>query len=339
MKDSELSQAHHGPSTSTAQALQRIRRAKLKRLLNGGVATSAVATLAVQGLGACAVDDEGATTLDQTEVAPNVPAPGDGKADWAQYEGERNTDMVVYRGEYWTEQSDCNTRAGCMSLDLILKVFVKPVPAANLDAKRVGVVFRLPSWEPGRTATAMGSYYSSYDGMEEWHVRIRMRQWDGTIIPVFNAWYQDGLGHTYYDDNMGEFHAADGWGQAIHQLWWNGTDVQVNDSGVSGQIVVRVADLDWDKELDLVWTTNDWQDVHISGLGSPSDKNAWFWVEDSYYGRDVFRMNLNIPGSYEEFEYAIVYRHGVTNNAIPYEFWDNAGGYNYTVTRGGPPGY
>lgn len=313
-------------------ALQRVRRAKVSRLLNGGLATGAVAALGLQGLAGCAAEDESSATQNQTEYSPNVPAPGKTQNNT---EGQRNTDMVRYDGESWTEQSDCNSRAGCMTLDVILKVLVRPVAGANLDAKRVGVVFRLPSWEPGRTATAIGSYYTSNDGWEEWHVRVRRPNWDPTFVPIFTAWYKDGKNGVYYDDNQGEFHAVDGYHQAIYNRHWgdNATSVQVSSSGVTGTISVQLADLDWDKQVDLVWTTDDWATVGVYSLGE--GQNAWHWMYDSYNGYDIFNIDLNIPGSASEFTYAVVYRHGVINGAEPYEFWANNGGYNFTVTSDG----
>lgn len=317
-------------ATSAAEvtdALARIRQAKVRRLLGNTLATSAVVGVGAQGLTACAVDSGDEVAAEQEQAA----------TDWTRGEGERNTAMVQYRGDFWTESSQCNTRAGCMVLDAVLKVFVKPVAAANLDTKRVGVVFRLPYWEPDEYATATGTYFSTVGDMEEWHVRIRMRPWERPLIPVFNAWYQDGLGHTYYDDNEGEYHVAAGHDRPLSQAWCcieEANDVQVTDQGVEGGIGLRVVDLDWDKEIEIVWTTDQWQTANTYGLGD--GLNAWYWTRDLYSGQDVFRIDLDIPGDVEQFEYAVVYRHGVVNGAVPYEFWDNNGGNNYVVTRGAP---
>src|SRR2546421_12124558 len=64
--------------------------------------------------------------------------PGSGTveaADWAQYEGIRNTAMVSYTGAWW---ADCtaNTRFGCGSMAVHLKVRVKPVAGADINWKR-----------------------------------------------------------------------------------------------------------------------------------------------------------------------------------------------------------
>jgi hypothetical protein len=328
---SSLSPSASPRDTDFQTLLAQVRVAKAKRLLQRGVAAGSVAIVGVQGLAACS--DEAYEPPEDKAVGPNVPVPGvdPGKSDWAQYEGERRTDMVQYRGDYFTETSDCNTRAGCMGLDIILKVFVKQQAGANLDAKRIGVVFRFPDWEPGQTETAMGTFHAAgNDGWEEWHVRIRVRRWQttGTPIPVFNAWYQDGLNHTYYDDNAGEFHVAAAQSPINHYPAWDG--VKIDAAGVKGTLGVEIADLDYDKQVELVWTTDRWQTVSYFGLGEGANK--WRWVEDRWGGKDWFEINVDIPGSTDSFEYAVVYRHGVVNDARTYEFWANGGGSNYVVT-------
>jgi len=316
------------------ELLSRARKAKAANVMRKGVAASAMALAGAQGM-SCANDETGATTANDTEVsAPNIPRPGNEAT--GQYQGERRTDMVSYKGDYWTEMSNCGTRAGCMDYDFILKVFVKPVQGANLDAKRVGVLFRVPSWQAGRAEMALGQYYATNNDTEEWHVRIRLHPWmDSPQALVFDAFYQDGVGHTYYDDNNGEFHVAAQYANGIIRQMWccenELTQVQVNSTGVSGQIGVVVSDLDYDKELDLLWTTDAWAHTNTAGMGGAASNN-WQWVRDTYSGYEVWRMYLDLPASNPQaFEYAIVYKHGVINNAKTYEFWDNNGGSNYVV--------
>ncbi|HTM22147.1 MAG TPA: hypothetical protein VL172_16620, partial [Kofleriaceae bacterium] len=79
-------------------------------------------------------------------------------ADWAQYEGQRRTDKVSYLGSFWSECRAPNTRFGCGSVDLILKVRVRPTPGASIDWKRVGVVWRSPYDPTERTGN--GSYFA-----------------------------------------------------------------------------------------------------------------------------------------------------------------------------------
>ncbi len=326
------SHASSGPDANTL--LAQLRAAKAKRMLQRGVLSGSVAIVGLQGLAACSEDATEPEPEDKA-VGPNVPTPGmdPGKTDWAQFEGERRTDMVQYRGESFTETSDCNTRAGCMGLDIILKVFVRQQAGANLDAKRVGVVYRFPDWEVGQTETALGSYFAAgTDGWEEWHVRIRVRKYATTSlpVPVFNAWYQDGLNHTFYDDNEGEFHVTSPAGHSpiTHYPPYEG--VKIDAQGVKGKLGVEVADLDYDKQIEMVYSTDRWQTVSTFGMGEGANK--WRWVEDHWGGRDWFEIDLDIAGTTDRFEYAIVYRHGIVNDARTYEFWANGGGSNYVVT-------
>ena len=328
----------HSSTELDKDIIRRIRRAKAQRLLSRGITAGAAAMVGVHGLAACNADDGTEPESGDDATSPNVPVPGgveEGKADWAQYEGERNTDMVVYEGDSWTEQSQCNTRGGCVELIVTLKVVVTPVAGANVDAKRVGVVYRSIAWDEGETETALGTYFTTRDdGKEEWHVPVHIHGWGG-FLPVFNAWYQDGSGKTYYDDNQGEFHVAQGRTNAVRQINepWSGatTDVELNSGGVTGVVSAMVADIDYDKNVELVWTTDNWETVNTYGIGDT--ENGWRWVQDSYGGMDIFSIPLNIPGSYDTFEYAIVYTHGVVHNATPYEFWDNNYGRNFVITQ------
>lgn len=53
------------------------------------------------------------------------------------------------------------------------------------------------------------------------------------------------------------------------------------------------------------------------------------------YGADYERWdaNINLPGNFNQFQYAIVYRHGTVNGATVYDFSDNNGGQNFVVLR------
>jgi hypothetical protein len=313
-------------------------RAESHDLLRTGVTAGTIGIAALTGVAGC--NEDGDTTGDDTIDTPSVPVPGSDKADWAQLEGKRDTSMVVFQGDYWTERAPCYDRF-CSALDVMVKVHIKPVEGANQSTKRIGVVVSRPG--SGESQTYVGSYFSTNNGLEEWHVRVGSRTNYTSQYPlfVFTAWYQDGKGNTWYDDNKGEFHAvcAGDRYRVISQAWCCTdpvTKVLLDDNGVSGKIVATIADLDYDKELALVWTTDDWATVNTSAMGGPDELNKWHWVNDSWGGADIWEINLAIPGSFTKFEYAIVYRHGVTNDAKVYEFWDNNGGRNYVVTKADP---
>jgi hypothetical protein len=255
--------------------------------------------------------------------------------DWAQYEGKRDTGMVSFTGHWYAECASPNTRFGCGDLAMHFFVRVKPQAHADLDWKRVGVVFRSPSDMTERTA--VGHYQFTYgNGDEEWRVTIQVPQWQSVI--VFDAWYQDGAGSTWIDDNEGEFHVVNA-GPAYNVVRtepWLQT-VTVTEAGVGGRLSAQVADLDFDKQLELVATKDGWQTVLRFGIGAAGDKNKWYWVEDfPYSNRERWHIDLDLPGGADRFEFAVGYKHGVVNGAKVYEFWDNNGGSNYRVERGEP---
>lgn len=309
-------------STSFEEALSH-----LKRATGIAVRTGALAGLLAVGPGAgflgCAVD-EGPST-------PQDPFLDLGAADtWLDGEGIRSTDMVSYLDSSWHEYYDCNTRGGCMGVSVFLKVLVQPVAGANLDAKRVGVVY---NGTIGESQTAEGDYFTTYDdGMEEWHVRVDRRGYDPGVIR-FNTWYQDGLGNTYYDDNNGEGHIDAYLGAhsvIYHYQSWE-QPLAIGENGVQGHLDLSVADLDYDKDIRLIWTTDNWVTSNEFVIGDPSATNTLHWIEDTYTGYERWGIDLDIDGPVQRFEYALVYRHGVVNDADLYEFWDNNGGHNYVI--------
>lgn len=308
--------------------------AALEKLLGGGgpvarlVRTGALAGAIALSLGPAAtgcIAPAGDETEEVSEAEEAVI--GGGQSDWAQGEGQRNPTMVSYYGERWWSFTDCGSRFGCQGIDLFIKLRVKPVAGASLDWKKVGVVYRTPG--SNDLVTALGSYFTTWgNGDEEWHVKVHLRSAQNLVS--FNAWYQDGAGHTYFDDNSGELHAiAIGSSAAAITHLWQNTNVAITPQGVEGTVSVRLADIDFDKQVAMVWTTDDWQTVGWMNMGSGA--NQWRWVED--YGSDYERwdVDVSLPGNFSKFQYAIVYRHGVVNGAALYEFWDNNGGSNWVV--------
>jgi hypothetical protein len=251
--------------------------------------------------------------------------------DWAQYEGQRDTRMVKFTGE-WSSSCTYNTRFGCGSVLLQAIVKVQPVEHADLAWKRVGVVYRTPDDPTERTA--IGSYSRTLDnGDEEW--RVSFLAPGSEPVVVFDAWYQDGRGKTWIDDNQGELHVINVGPayQVIRVEPWLNT-VAVTDTGVAGRLSLQLADLDFDKQLEVVATKDNWQTTLRLGMGNPGDKNKLYWVEDFPYapGRERWQIDVDLPGGSDHFEYALLYRHGVVNGARSYEFWDNNFGSNYRVT-------
>ncbi len=254
---------------------------------------------------------------------------------WSQDQGQRNTQMVSYQNAYWTECRQPNTRFGCGSYEIFLKVRVRPVHGVDLQWKKVGATYRVPFDLHDRTA--VGSYHATLPGGdEEWHVPLSVSSSQSTVL--FDLWYQDGAYHTWVDDNQGEFHVVNT-GAASNVLRaepWLST-VAVTPSGVKGKLSVQIADLDYDKQLVLVGTTDGWRTRIDLGMGNRGDKNRLSWVEDlPWSGFERWDIELDLPGDFQRFEYAIGYHHGVVNGATRYSFWDNNWGQNYIVDRPAP---
>ena len=152
---------------------------------------------------------------------------------------------------------------------------------------------------------------------------------------TFTAWYQDGKGNTLYDDNAGELHAVAYQGNHVIVRQDRGaTDVHITDSGVTGRVVAIVANLDFDKFVRMVWTTDNWKTAHEFDPGDADKTNAWHWLDSQGPQFERWEIKLDVPGPVERFEYALLYRHGTVNGAKTYDFWDNDGGMNYLVTKG-----
>jgi hypothetical protein len=332
----KLPKSYEGESRTFGESIERLlarARGTSGLLLRGGALAGAL-LLSAPALPGCDGGGSGEGAPTTGDDGPNYTA---GKADWVEDEGQRNTEMVRFEGGYWHQYKDCSNRGGCSGVDVFVKVLVKPVAEANLDAKRVGVLFQATSWQGTFEATATANYFGTReDGWEEWHAVVSRRGYEPGFFS-FTTWYQDGKGHTYYDDNSGEKHVAvyQGIYTVIRQDWEH-TLLQVGDEGVQGTISVILADIDYDKDLRLVWTTDGWASTNESRMGSVDRPNEWYWMEDLWSGQERWEIDVDLPGPVDAFEYAIVYRHGVVNDAKPYAFWDNNGGGNYRVTRPTP---
>jgi hypothetical protein len=241
--------------------------------------------------------------------------------------------MVAFTGEWSTSCAGQNTRFGCGSIAVHLNVRVAPRASANLEWKRVGVVYHAP--DDSTEHTAIGNYSRTLaGGDEEWQVTVIVPS--QLTIVVFDAWYQDGTGQTWVDDNQGELHVVNA-GPAYNVVraepWLN--TLALGETSVTGSISVQLADLDFDKQLELVATKDGWATTLRLGTGVTGDKNKFYWVEDFPFapGRERWQIDLDLPGGTDHFEYAVVYRHGIVNGAKTYEFWDNNNGSNYHLER------
>lgn len=140
---------------------------------------------------------------------------------WVHREGERNREMVFYDptsyfGIHCTSRADEAYHDSVYEGSAIWKIRIRPVAWANLETKRVGLIEFYPGWPPGteREDTHLASFYAVRDdGTEEWQVSRRWKTSGGDTTPrqasTFLVWYQDGAGHTYYDDNDGALYTVD----------------------------------------------------------------------------------------------------------------------------------
>lgn len=303
---------------------------RLGAFVKGGAFAGAMTFAAAPTVAGClATTDRSDEPLGEAEEAVLA----NGQSDWAQQQGQRNTSMVRYYQESWWSwnYTTCSSRFCPQYIDVFLKLAVRPVAGANLDQKRVGVVYRAPG--SNELTTVTGNYFTTWnDGDEEWHIKVTVPS--SQVFLSFNAWYQDGAGNTFYDDNVGELHAVTAGPTSIAVVQMGGdpfTTVSLDETGVHGSVSARLMDVDYDKQVDMVYTLDNWQTSHWLSVGTGD--NAWHWVED--YGQDYERwtVDLDLPGDFQEMQYAIRYRHGVVNGAHAYEFWDNHNGQNYVVSR------
>lgn len=250
-----------------------------------------------------------------------------GQKDWAQQLGTRDTSKVRYYDEYWRDFTDCSGRYGCMSITVFVKVLIKPEWGAPLALKKIGAVYR----EVGKNdpITVNGYYFATRgDGMEEWHIPIKSSRHEGAF--TFTAWYEDGKGGRFYDDNNGELYAlawTDAWRDysTLRQDYPETTAKHVAAGGMAapgafGTLAFVVEDLDFDKELKLLYSTDNWTTTETITLGTPADKNKLYWVKNLGADYEQWKVNLEVPGNFSAFQFKLVYRHGVTLGARPTEF-------------------
>lgn len=326
-------------STPRESLLLHLREVALRQMKKGG-ALGALVIGAAPSVAACVDGDLPPETADEHGTSQL----GTGEKDWAQLQGQRNADMIRPQGSSWHEFVNCGSRGGCMGVDVWVKLLVSPQQGADLNQKRVGVEYRTGDSSGQSIARYFTTYTEGADaGMEEWHAKVYLRTWE---LPVFtyNAWYQDGRGNTYYDDNDGELHAASYRGdQAVIQPYnhpWDGGDnpaLRVDETGVHGKLSIAVADLDFDKQIEMVYAVDgEWQEPALTfGMagGDASQKNKWHWVADLWTGYERWEIDIDLPGDYDTFEYAILYKHGVKGHARAYDYWMNGGGRNFIVHR------
>lgn len=237
---------------------------------------------------------------------------------------------------YFSEFYNCSNRGGCAVANLVIKVLVKPVVGGDLNKKRVGVSWQKPlgSYGDGGFQTAYGSFFSTrnVDGenMEEWHVPVNLHQAYSSNV-TYSVWYDTGVeNQSFYNNNGGAYHAA-----GLHVLYMDylttsSEGPRVTSAGIRGIVRIQVANLAYDKDIVLLYSTDKWKTVRELKMGQ-GEVNAWRWVSNEW-GYDKFEIELDMPDVVEEMEYAVVYRHAAGRQV--HEFWLNNDGQNYRALKG-----
>lgn len=268
------------------------------------------------------------------EVARATRAQPSEATDWVRAQGKRDSEVVRYMHHCWTVVARHDARMAPETAHVFLRIGVRPPPGADLDRRRVGVVYKLLS-KPERV-TELGNYSGvRADGTEEWQVRVSLPAAEPGVF-TFLAWYQDGRGTPLYDDNEGQLHVAP-WkpGFEIIRMDPRETSIVVDDLGVRGKVSIAIADLEYHKDIRMVCSMDGWK-THLELGNEGAECNGWRWVRDLWGGFQQWRIELDQPGACEEFEYAMVYRHAAVDAATIYEFWADNGQENFRVRKGQP---
>jgi hypothetical protein len=259
------------------------------------------------------------------------PQPAPPVVDELRDKGRRAPDIVHYLQSFWIDSRSRKAPGAMHEVDVFLRVGVRRPQGVDAEGRRAGVVYKLLGSadrhvQEGVFARKLES------GEEEWQVRLCLHETSPGVVPFF-VWYDDGRGQVYYDDNARQLHVVvwkEGFEVVRHEF--ESTTLEVTDAGVRGTLSVLLADLEYDKEVGLVWTTDGWKTHQEFGTGE-APIHAWHWVRDAFEGFQQWQIALDLPGSFEAFEYAIVYRHGAVEGATRFEFWADNGHRNFVVRR------
>ena len=115
---------------------------------------------------------------------------------------------------------------------------------------------------------------------------------------------------------------------------WGGTKITVSPADIKGNVSLVLTDLDYDKDVRIRYTTDDWKTQKEIPMGLRGQKNVVAYDSKLGWGQERWVAELDLPAAgVSRLQYAIVYKHGTINGATPQEFWDNNGGQNFVVLQ------
>jgi hypothetical protein len=245
--------------------------------------------------------------------------------------GTRAPEVVRWEGGLWTDERDTDGRGAPRDIDVFLRIAVSRAAGVDGEVRKAGVIYKLPGSPEEHEQE--GNFASRIDeGAEEWHVRICLHARSPGVIGLL-VWYDDGRGRVFFDDNAGEMHVA-AWKQGFEVIRHEPSSVRIDDDGIQGTLCATLLDLEYHKDVALVFTTDGWKTQHELGT-SPEPRNQWHWVRDGFEGMQEWEIRLEIAGQIDALEYAIVYRHGAAPGAKTTEFWADNGKRNFVIRRQG----
>lgn len=248
---------------------------------------------------------------------PREPEP----RDWAQRTGRRDSDRITYRGQVIRSPETAPR----------LDIEIQPIAGVAIEARQAGIVYRHPDSDD-EPVVRTGSFSSATaDGHEVWSLSFN---WSDLSRPaLFTAWYLDGQGNIFYDDNMGQLHVV----TAMPLNHWraNGTRSDYDclrrrrpalnllipetlspaanadrfaDGGFRGTFEISAPDLGFESEVVLIWSadgggTTTASPMHCLGQIAP-DRQRW-------------GLDLEVPHA-TGLDFQVLYRHGIADGARPY---------------------
>jgi hypothetical protein len=139
-------------------------------------------------------------------------------------------------------------------------------------------------------------------------------------------------GVTYWDNNNGANYTIE---TDAGPMLANGVNVDVfqptaytSASGSSFYGTVDVRNLDYNKSVTIIYTTDDWATTNTVAAtygGSPFHYGYGSFDNPNIYNIERWRFNVSLPSGISEIEYCVSY------DVLGTTYWDNNEGANYVI--------